>query len=156
GSDWGLLGLLGGNKLLGQVDERVRSPFVPYGLAGVIFGASIVFFAYIGFDAVSTHAEEAVNPQRNVPFGILAWLVICTVLYIAVSAVITGMQPYPTINPKAAVAAAFTEKGMTVIPALIAVGGLAGMTSVILISFQSQTRIFLAMSRDGLLPRSVF
>lgn len=153
---WGLLGLVGADQALVSVDDNFRSNFFPYGLSGLIFGASIVFFAYIGFDSVATHAEEAVNPQFSVPIGILASLLICTVLYILVSAVITGMQPYPTINPKAAVAAAFTEKGLRFVPALIAVGGLAGMTSVLLISFQAQTRIFLAMSRDGLLPKSIF
>ena len=85
---------------------------MPYGLAGIIFGASIVFFAYIGFDAISTHAEEAKKPQRDVPIAILASLVLCTVLYIGVAAVITGMVPYPKIDPEAAVAAAFTVKGL--------------------------------------------
>jgi amino acid transporter len=153
---WGLLGLIGVDQALVSVDDQFRSNFFPYGLSGLIFGASIVFFAYIGFDSVATHAEEAINPQVSVPIGILASLLICTVLYILVSAVITGMQPYPTINPKAAVAAAFTEKGLRIVPALIAIGGLAGMTSVLLISFQAQTRIFLAMARDGLLPKTVF
>ena len=94
------------------MDDHVRSPFMPYGLAGVIFGASIVFFAYIGFDAVSTHSEEAKKPQRDVPIAILASLVICTVLYIGVSAVLTGMIPYYQISPDAAVSNAFTVKGL--------------------------------------------
>src|SRR5208283_4066719 len=92
---WGILGLVGLNQVLEKIDDSVRSPFMPYGLSGIMLGASIVFFAYIGFDAVSTHSEEARNPQRDVPIGILASLAICTVLYIAVSAVITGMEPYP-------------------------------------------------------------
>ena len=82
------------------MDNQVRSPFMPYGLAGIIFGASIVFFAYIGFDAVSTHSEEAKKPQRDVPIAILASLVICTVLYIGVSAVLTGMLPVLPDQPR--------------------------------------------------------
>ena len=136
---------------------------MPYGLAGIIFGASIVFFAYIGFDAVSTHSEEAKKPQRDVPFAILASLVVCTVLYIGVAAVLTGMVPYYKISPDAAVANAFTVKGIEdeQRPAarrlgLISVGALAGMTSVLLITFLSQARIFLAMARDRLLPPAIF
>lgn len=150
---WGMIGLMGLNQWLEPLDERVRSSFAPYGLSGIMLGASIVFFAYIGFDSISTHAEEAKNPQRDVPFGILASLVLCTVLYIGVSAVITGMMPYPEINRDAAVAAAFDRPGLNWAHALIAAGGLAGMTSVLLITFLSQVRVFMAMSRDGLLPK---
>jgi amino acid transporter len=161
---WGILGLLGVNTQLEKIDDRVRSPFAPYGLAGIIFGASIVFFAYIGFDAISTHSEEAIKPQRDVPIGILASLIICTFLYIAVAAVLTGMVKYPDINPKAAVASIFTIKaeeqgGSGVLNAsalLISTGALAGLTSVLLITFLSQARIFLAMARDRLLPPAVF
>jgi amino acid transporter len=161
---WGLLGEMGLNKWLGEIDDFFRSPFAPYGLSGIIFGASLVFFAYIGFDAISTHSEEAVRPQRDVPIGILASLAICTVLYILVSGVITGMVPYPEINQKAAVAAAFSRKGeggtqstlLNAAALLIATGALAGLTSVLLITFLSQARIFLAMARDGLLPPAVF
>src|SRR5262249_40268055 len=126
-------------------------------------GASIVFFAFIGFDAISTQAEEAIEPQRNVPIGIIASLLICTVLYMAVSAVITGMEPYPNIDPKAAIATAFDERakeeGSGVLKAsavLIALGGLAGMTSVLMIGFLGQARIFLAMARDGLMSQRIF
>ena len=83
---------------------------MPYGLSGIMLGASIVFFAYIGFDSISTHAEEARNPQRDVPIGILVSLLLCTLLYMAVAAVITGMMPYPTIDIKAPIAAAFRDK----------------------------------------------
>src|SRR5262249_25140937 len=145
------------------IDDATRSPFSPYGLSGIIFGASLVFFAYIGFDAISTHSEEAKKPQRDVPIGILASLAICTVLYIAVSAVITGMEPYREINRDAAVAAAFHTKAevadtpvLKAAALLIATGALAGLTSVLLITFLSQARIFLAMARDGLLPPRVF
>ncbi len=160
---WGILGYIGLNKYLESIDDRVRSPFMPYGFAGVIFGASIVFFAYIGFDAVSTHSEEAKKPSRDVPFAILASLVVCTVLYIGVAAVLTGMVPYYKISPDAAVANAFTVKGLESnnqvllgASAVISVGALAGMTSVLLITFLSQARIFLAMARDGLLPPRIF
>ncbi len=163
---WGILGLLGLDQSLGSIDDSVRSPFAPYGLSGIMLGAAIVFFAYIGFDAISTHSEEAKKPQRDVPIGILASLAICTVFYILVSAVITGMEPYPQIDRDAAVAAAFGDaakeaKGqaswmLTASGVLIAIGGLAGMTSVLLITFLSQARIFLAMARDRLLPPSIF
>ncbi len=101
---------MGLNQKLESIDDSVRSPYMPYGLAGIIFGASIVFFAYIGFDAISTQAEEAKRPQRDVPLAILASLIICTVLYIGVSAVLTGMMPYPEISSEAAVAAAFRQR----------------------------------------------
>jgi APA family basic amino acid/polyamine antiporter len=160
---WGLIGTFGLNKKLSAIDDSTRSPFAPYGLSGIIFGASIVFFAYIGFDAISTHAEEAKRPQRDVPIGILASLVICTILYILMAAVLTGMVPYPEIDRDAAVADAFNRLAKTeqsvvlrVAATLIAVGALAGLTSVLLITFLSQARIFLAMARDGLLPPSIF
>jgi amino acid transporter len=160
---WGMLGYIGLDSYLNSIDDRIRSPFMPYGLAGIVFGASIVFFAYIGFDAVSTHAEEAIKPARDVPLAILASLLICTVLYIGVAAVLTGMVPYDRISPDAAVANAFTVKGIETnnplllgASGLISVGALAGMTSVLLITFLSQARIFLAMARDGLLPPAVF
>ena len=160
---WGLLGLLGLNHWLVALDDRVRSPFVPYGLSGVMLGASIVFFSYIGFDSISAHSEEARRPQRDVPIGILASLAICTVLYVAVAAVLTGLVPYPRINPQAAVAAAFDDlaararsPALAVAAVVISCGALAGITSVLLVSFLSQARIFLAMARDGLLPPAVF
>ncbi|HEY1380887.1 MAG TPA: amino acid permease [Gemmataceae bacterium] len=161
---WGILRYLGLNRLLLSIDDSVRSNFFPYGFSGMMLGASLVFFAFIGFDSISTHAEEAVRPQRDVPFGILASLAVCTVLYIAVSAIITGMVPYPEIDDDAAIASAFrqlseAEGGNTMLRAsagLIAAGGLAGMTSVLLITFLSQARIFLAMARDRLLPPRVF
>jgi APA family basic amino acid/polyamine antiporter len=160
---WGMLGLMGLNRWLVPIDDAVRSPFAPFGLSGIIFGASIVFFAYIGFDAISTHSEEARKPQRDVPIGILASLILCTILYIGVSAVITGMEPYPEIDRKAAVATAFQRRAVVeqslalrASAGLIATGALAGLTSVLLITFLSQARIFLAMARDRLLPPSIF
>jgi amino acid transporter len=157
---WGLLGYLGINRWLIPVDDATRSPFMPYGFSGLMLGASIVFFAFIGFDSISTHAEEAKNPQRDVPLGIITSLVLCTLLYILVSAVITGMVPYTQIDTHAPIAAAFTERANTegsvvlrISGALIAAGGLAGMTSVLLVLFLSQARVFMAMARDGLLPQ---
>ncbi len=157
---WGLLGL-GLNRWLLPIDDATRSPFMPYGLSGIMLGAAIVFFAYIGFDSISTHAEEARNPQRDVPIGILISLLLCTVLYMAVAAVITGMVPYPRDRHQCAdrrglrpegrrTEHSLVLRGATV---LIAAGGLAGMTSVLLVLFLSQARIFMAMARDGLLPR---
>ncbi len=159
---WGLLAQLGVNRWLNSVDDHFRSPFLPYGLSGMMLGAALVFFAFLGFDAISTHAEEALKPRRDVPIGIIGSLVICSVLYMAVAAVITGMVPYPDIDTDAAVATAFSERAkeggrlFDLAAALIAAGALAGMTSVLLITFLSQARIFLAMARDGLLPRGIF
>jgi APA family basic amino acid/polyamine antiporter len=128
-----------------------------------MLGAAIVFFAFIGFDSISAHSEEAKKPQRDVPVGIIASLVLCTVLYLLVSATITGMERYPDIDTNAAIASAFRKRAevdqnpmLKAAAGLIATGALAGMTSVLLITFLSQARIFLAMARDGLLPASVF
>ncbi|MCC6416700.1 MAG: amino acid permease [Gemmataceae bacterium] len=160
---WGILATFGVDRILLEADEAVRSPFLPYGISGVMLGAALVFFAFIGFDSISTHSEEAVRPQRDVPFGIIASLVVCTVLYIAVAAVITGMERYPNIDSEAAIASAFRRRAeaggsglLHGAAALIAAGALAGMTSVLLITFLSQARIFLAMARDGLMPPRVF
>lgn len=160
---WGMVGKLGINKTLEKIDDSTRSNFLPYGISGVMLGAALVFFAFIGFDSISTHSEEAINPQRDVPIGIMASLGVCTLLYIAVSAVITGMVPYYDIDTKAAISSAFTEEGrrtgsplLNAAGGLIAAGALAGMTSVLLITFLSQSRIFLAMARDGLMPHAIF
>src|SRR3984893_6349716 len=104
---WGMIGLVGLNRPLESFDDKVRSPFMPFGISGIMVAAAAVFFAYIGFDSISTHSEEAKKPQRDVPIGILSSLVICTVLYFSVTAVITGMEPYPVIDPEAAVAEAY-------------------------------------------------
>ena len=115
-------------------------------------GAAIVFFAFIGFDAVSTTAEETKNPQRDMPIGIIASLIICTVLYVLMAAVITGMRTYTTyFGDSAAVATAFAGRPWA--QALISAGALAGLTSVLLVFQLGQPRIFMAMARDGLLPR---
>ena len=127
-------------------------PFLPNGVGGMMSGAAIVFFAFIGFDAVSTTAEETRNPQRDMPIGIIASLIICTLLYVLMAAVITGMRTYTTyFGDSAAVATAFAGRPWA--QALISAGALAGLTSVILVFQLGQPRIFMAMARDGLLPQ---
>jgi basic amino acid/polyamine antiporter, APA family len=127
-------------------------PFVPNGFGGVMSGAAIVFFAYIGFDAVSTTAEETKNPQRDLPIGMMASLVICTLLYVLMSGVLTGIKKYTIyLGDSAAVATAFASKPWA--QALVSAGALAGMTSVLLVFQLGQPRIFMAMARDGLLPQ---
>jgi len=147
------------------VDPANWKPFAPFGYGGLfssgepkgmLAGAAIIFFAYIGFDSVSTHAEEARNPQRDVPIGILASLALCTVLYIAVAAVLTGMVPYDRIDIHAPVSNAFIQKGIGYAGLLVSVGAVVGITSVLLVLMLSQPRVLLAMARDGLLPRSFF
>jgi APA family basic amino acid/polyamine antiporter len=123
---------------------------------GMMAGAAMIFFAYIGFDSVSTHAEEARNPQRDVPFGIITSLIICTILYIAVTIVLTGMVPYDQIDTDAPVAAAFQRVGLHWGQFVISLGAVAGITSVLLVLMLSQPRVLLAMARDGLLPESFF
>ncbi len=123
---------------------------------GVLAGAAIIFFAYIGFDSVSTHAEEAKNPKRDVPIGIIASLIICTVLYIAVVAVLTGMVDYRQLSKEAGVSDAFKDAGLGWAQVIIALAGVAGITSVLLVMMLSAPRVFLAMARDGLVPRAFF
>lgn len=131
-------------------------PFMPFGISGVFAGAAIVFFAYIGFDAVLTAAEEVEEPQKNLPRGIIGSVVIVMILYVCVAAALTGVLPYGDyIQTSAPVAFALNQIGMPWGAALISIGALCGITSVILVTFYGQTRIFFAMARDGLLP-SVF
>jgi APA family basic amino acid/polyamine antiporter len=124
-----------------------------YGVLGIISGASIVFFAYIGFDVVATTAEEARNPQKDLPRGIIGSLVICTVLYMAVALVITGMIKYDKIDTEAALASAFRDQGKDGFATLIAAGAVAGLTTVVMTLMIGAVRVLFAMSRDGLLPR---
>jgi basic amino acid/polyamine antiporter, APA family len=158
------------------IDPQNWWPFAPYGYSGISFfgktimgqqgaggeplgaiaGAAIVFYAYIGFDSVSTHAEEARNPSRDVPIGIIASLTLCTVLYIAVAAVLTGMVPYDKIDIDAPLSRAFSRVGVPWAHFLISVGALTGITSVLMVLMLSQPRIMLAMARDGLLPAGFF
>src|SRR5215471_14596702 len=127
-------------------------PFVPNGFTGVMSGAAIIFFAFIGFDAVSTTAEETRNPQRDMPIGMMASLIICTALYVLVSLVLTGLKKYTEFEGDPA-ALATAVGGMRWFQALISAGALAGTTSVLLVFQLGQPRIFMAMARDGLLPR---
>ena len=127
------------------------TPFMPNGFEGVRAAAAIIFFAYIGFDAVSTAAEEARNPQRDVPLGILYSLAVCTVLYISVAAVLTGLVPVSQIDIHAPVAEALSLAGYKWGAALVAIGAVAGITSVLVVMMLGQIRVFFAMSRDQLL-----
>ncbi len=151
-------------------------PFAPFGLTGVSFfgktlfgqtgvggeplgmlaGAAVIFFAYIGFDSVSTHAEEAKKPHKDVPIAIVTSLILCTLLYIAVAAVLTGMVPYNKINVDAPVSDAFRQAGLPWAQFLISIGALTGITSVLLVMMLSQPRVWLAMARDGMFPESFF
>ena len=132
------------------------SSFAPYGVSGIGAGAAYIFFAYIGFDAVSTTAQEAKNPQRDLPIGIIASLLICTVFYILVAMVLTGMVPWGEINIEAPIARAFLDRGLTTASHVITVGALAGLTSVMLVMLLGQTRVLYSMANDGLLPRKFF
>ena len=138
-------------------------PFIPpstgarghFGWSGVMQGAGIVFFAYIGFDAVSTAAQEAKNPQRDMPIGIIGSLLICTALYIAVSALATGIVPYPQLDVPDPIAVAADHGGMGWMAGAIKLGAIAGLSSVILVMLLGQSRIFWTMADDGLLPKFV-
>ena len=132
------------------------SSFAPNGFSGIGAGAAYIFFAYIGFDAVSTTAQEAKNPQRDLPIGIITSLIVCTVLYILVAAVLTGMVPWANVNIEAPIARAFMDRGLTGASHIITLGALAGLTSVMLVMLLGQTRVLYAMANDGLLPRKFF
>ena len=130
--------------------------FAPFGFSGIGAGAAYIFFAYIGFDAISTTAQEAKNPQRDLPIGIIASLLICTVLYISVAAILTGMVPWREVNIEAPIARAFLDRGLVSASHIITVGALAGLTSVMLVMLLGQTRVLYSMANDGLLPKKVF
>ena len=138
-------------------------PFIPpatgnrgeFGWGGVTTGAGIVFFAYIGFDAVSTAAQEAKNPQRDMPIGIISSLLICTLLYIAVSAIATGVMSYKQLNVPDPIAVAADAAGLGWMASIIKLGAIAGLSSVILVMLLGQSRVFYSMARDGLLPAVV-
>src|SRR2546421_10925706 len=167
---------IGGYLVLTVYGTSNWHPFAPYGYTGVSFfgktllggisqsgvpvgmmaGAAIIFFAYIGFDSVSVHSEEAREPARDVPKGIIWSLIICTILYIAVSAVLTGMVPYNKINIDAPVVDAFKRAGIVWMQYLVAAGAMTGITSVLLVMMLSQPRVMLALARDGLVPKGFF
>jgi APA family basic amino acid/polyamine antiporter len=135
-------------------------PFIPpntgefgsFGLSGILRGAGIIFFAYIGFDAVSTASQEAKNPGRDIPIGILVSLAICTVIYIAVGVVMTGLVPYRELNVASPLALAVQATHVPWLPPIVNIGAICGLSSVILVNMLAQSRIFYSMSRDGLLP----
>jgi len=137
---------------IGYVRPENWQPFAPQGWNGIMAGAATVFFAYIGFDAVTTAAEEARRPERDMTIGILGSLVVCTLLYLMVAAVVTGMSPLSEIDRAAPVAVAFSRLGLGFAAGLISLGAIAGLTSVLVVMLLGQSRIFFAMSRDGLLP----
>jgi APA family basic amino acid/polyamine antiporter len=136
------------------------SPLIPantgefgvYGWSGILRGAGVIFFAYIGFDAVSTAAQEARNPQKDMPIGIMASLVICTILYITVALVLTGIVPFSQLNVPDPIAVGIDATGLNWLKPLVKIGAIAGLSSVILVMLLAQPRIFYSMARDGLLP----
>ncbi len=130
--------------------------FAPYGFSGIGAGAAYIFFAYIGFDAVSTTAQEAKNPQRDLPIAIITSLGVCTLLYVGVAAVLTGMVPWKEVNIEAPIARAFLDRNLGWASNIITLGALAGLTSVMLVMLLGQTRVLYAMAKDGLLPNKFF
>jgi basic amino acid/polyamine antiporter, APA family len=137
---------------VGHVNTGNWTPYFPFGITGMLGGAAFIFFAYIGFDAVSTAAEETKNPAKSLPIGIIGSLAICTILYIIVVSILTGMVPYTKLNVPSPVAFAMDQVGMGWASAIISIGAIAGLTTVLLVMMFGQTRVFFAMSRDGLLP----
>jgi APA family basic amino acid/polyamine antiporter len=137
----------------GAVDSSNWHPFAPHGFPGILTGASLVFFTYIGFDSVSTAAEECRHPQRDLPFGIIATLIVCTILYGAVSLVLTGIMNYTKLGTDSPVADALKALGYNRLRLIVTAGALMGMLSSLLVYQYGQARIWFAMSRDRLLPR---
>jgi len=152
------------------IDIKNWTPFIPppeiiqgplgthsaYGFFGILAGAAYIFFAYIGFDTVSTHAGESINPKKDIPFGIILSLIVCTILYILVALVLTGMVNFRQIDISAPIASAFLSKGLTYSVFIISVAAVAGLTSVLIVMLLGQSRVFYAMSKDGLLPKNIF
>jgi len=136
-----------------HIDTANYTPFAPNGWRGIHQGAAIVFFAYIGFDAISTAAEETKNPQRNLPLGILVGLAICTLIYMVVGAVATGLVPYEQLRSSDPLARALDLAGLKTASWIVAAGAVVSMTAVLLVFQYGQPRIFYAMARDGLLPK---
>ncbi|HET8622916.1 MAG TPA: amino acid permease [Gemmatimonadales bacterium] len=135
-----------------HIDPQNYTPFVPNGWRGIHQGAAIVFFAYIGFDAISTAAEETRDPQRNMPRGILGGLALCTVIYVVVGAVATGLVPYQELKAADPLSQALEVAGLGRASAVVALGAVVSLTAVLLVFQYGQPRIFFAMARDGLLP----
>ncbi|VFQ75798.1 unnamed protein product [Cuscuta campestris] len=135
-----------------KVDASNWTPFAPHGFKAILTGATVVFFAYIGFDAVANSAEESKRPQRDLPLGIIGSLLVCIALYIGVCLVITGMVPYQLLGEEAPLAHAFKSKGLTFVSVLISIGAIAGLTTTLLVGLYVQSRLYLGLGRDGLLP----
>lgn len=135
-----------------HIDTSHWTPFMPFGWEGVINGAASIFFAYIGFDAVSTAAEETRNPEKDLPIGILGSLAICTLLYMVVAALLTGIVPYPSLDVPSPVSSALLQVGAEWASGIVAIGAIAGLTTVMLVLYFGLTRVLFAISRDGLLP----
>jgi len=138
---------------LGNINTANYTPFAPNGFTGIHQGAAIVFFAYIGFDAISTAAEETKNPQRNLPIGILGGLAVCTLIYVVIGAVITGMVPYTELGVADPLARALELIGYNRVGLIVAFGAVISMSAVLLVFQYGQPRIFMSMARDGLLPQ---
>ena len=130
-------------------------PFLPFGFSGVMTGAATIFLAYIGFDCVATAAEECKHPNRDLPIGIIGSLIVCAILYVLVAAVLTGVIPYQDLNNAEPVAFALRQIGYNMGAALVGTGAIAGLTTVLMAVMYGQTRVFFAMSRDGLIPASI-
>ncbi|XP_009591077.1 cationic amino acid transporter 9, chloroplastic [Nicotiana tomentosiformis] len=135
-----------------EVDVSNWSPFAPNGFKSVLTGATVVFFAYVGFDAVANSAEESKSPQRDLPLGIVGSLLICIALYVGVCLVLTGMLPFKSLGGDAPLAEAFTSKGLQYVSVLISIGAIAGLTTTLLVGLYVQSRLYLGLGRDGLLP----
>ncbi|WP_337543963.1 amino acid permease, partial [Mitsuokella jalaludinii] len=138
-----------------SVEPTNWEPFMPFGFSGVSAGAAVIVFAYLGVDSIATAAEETKNPAHDMPTGIIASLLICTVLYIAVTAVMTGNVPYTELDNAEPVAFVLLQLGYRFGSALVGTGAIAGLTTVLLVMMYAQTRAFFAMSRDGLIPQSI-
>lgn len=138
-----------------SVDPGNWVPFLPFGFGGITAGTAIIFLAYIGFDSLATAAEETKNPQRNMPIGIISSLVVCTILYMSVSAVLTGVVPYTELNNAEPVTYVLRKIGYNFGSAIVGVGAIAGLTTVCLVLIYAQTRAFFAMARDGLIPSGI-
>src|SRR5258707_3863405 len=136
----------------GHINPAHWSPFLPYGVGGIFRGASIIFFAYIGFDQISTSAEESRNPSQDLPLGIIVSLLVCTVLYILVTAVLTGIVPYTQLNVASPVSHALILIGLNTAGSIISIGAICGLTTVLIVLLYGQSRIFFSMARDCLLP----
>lgn len=136
-----------------HVQTTLWVPYMPFGLKGVMAGAAFIFFSYIGFDAVSTAAEESINPQRDLPIGIIVSLIICTLIYVAVAALLTGIVSYTTLNVESPVSQALLALKLNFAAAFVAAGAIAGLTTTMLVMFYGLTRVFYAISKDGLLPK---